>query len=80
MIPVNPEDTYKPALTFRVATSDHFNTYESDVALIAESLKIDTLDKSLKYVKLLVQAATAVAEVNPISKAVLSLTGLLVSA
>ncbi|KAG6905446.1 hypothetical protein DXG01_002597 [Tephrocybe rancida] len=62
LIPANPKDTYKPALTFRVATSDRFNTHESDVALIAESLKIDTLDKSLKYVKLLVQAATAVAE------------------
>ncbi|KAG6914494.1 hypothetical protein DXG01_016941 [Tephrocybe rancida] len=77
LIPVNPEDTYRPALTFTVATFDRFDTIESDVALIAESLEIDTLDKSFKHVKRLVQAATAVAGVNPIAKAVMSLIELL---
>ncbi|KAG6906873.1 hypothetical protein DXG01_011586 [Tephrocybe rancida] len=62
LIPANPKDTYKPTLTFTVATSDRFNTIQSDVALIAESLEINTIDKSFKHVKRLVQVATAVAE------------------
>ncbi|KAG6913344.1 hypothetical protein DXG01_007553, partial [Tephrocybe rancida] len=61
LIPVNPKDTYKPALTFRVATSGRFTTIESDVAPIAESLKIDTINKYFKHVKRLIQVATAVA-------------------
>ncbi|KAG6914987.1 hypothetical protein DXG01_014045, partial [Tephrocybe rancida] len=62
LIPVNPNDTQKPVLTFTVAAFDRFNTIASDVALIADSLEIDTINKPFKHVKRLVQVATAVAE------------------